>query len=132
MVLGTKGFTSGRHYWEVQVGLRNNWDVGVAKETVPRKGWITQENGFFAIGKRGFDYEIHCTPYKVLYLSPRPRKIGVYVDYDEGRISFYDVNDKLHIHSFTRESFTEKLFPYFYLYSKAKKSEALIITSVFD
>ncbi|XP_039997049.1 E3 ubiquitin-protein ligase TRIM39-like [Xiphias gladius] len=134
MVLGTKGFTSGRHYWEVKVGLRNDWDVGVAKETVTRTGRVTlkRENGFFAMGKRGFDYQVHCTPYTVLHLCPRPRNVGVYVDYEEGRVSFYDVNEKLHIYSFTRESFTEKLFPYFYLYSRAKKSEPLIITSLQD
>lgn len=130
MVLGTKGFTSGRHYWEVQVGLRTNWDVGVAKKTATRKGRITvkKENGFFAIGKNGLDYEVHCTPYTVLHLCPRPRNVGVYVDYNEGRVSFYDVDRKLHIYSFTRESFTEKLFPYFYLYSWAKKSKPLVIT----
>ncbi|KAF3697743.1 E3 ubiquitin-protein ligase TRIM39 [Channa argus] len=134
MVLGMRGFTSGRHYWEVQVGLRNNWDVGVAKETVSRTGklFLKRENGFYAIGKRGFDYQVHSTPYTVLHLCPRPRKLGVYVDYEEGRVSFYEVNQKLHIHSFTRECFTEKLFPYFYLHSKAKKSEPLIITSMED
>lgn len=134
MVLGTKGFTSGRHYWEVQVGLRNDWDVGVAKETVTRKGEIIvkRENGFFSIGKTGFDYEVHRKPYMVLHLCPRPRNIGVYVDYEEGRVSFYDVNEKLHIYSFTGEQFTEKMFPYFYLYSRAKKSEPLIITSMED
>ncbi|XP_062301409.1 E3 ubiquitin-protein ligase TRIM17-like [Scomber scombrus] len=132
MVLGTKGFTSGRHYWEVQVGLRNEWDVGVAKETVTRSGRIVvkRENGFFAIGKKGAEYKAQCTPYTVLNLSPRPRKVGVYVDYKEGRVSFYDVNEKLHIYSFTGESFTEKLLPYFYLYSWAKKSEPLVITSM--
>ncbi|XP_026183545.1 E3 ubiquitin-protein ligase TRIM39-like [Mastacembelus armatus] len=130
MILGNKGFTSGRHYWEVQVGLRNNWDVGVAKETVSRSCMVTQkENGFFSIGKRGFDYQVHCKPIRVLYLCPRPRYIGVYLDYEEGRVSFFDVNLKLHIYSFTGETFTEKLFPYFYLYSGAKKSEPLIITS---
>ncbi|XP_071315166.1 E3 ubiquitin-protein ligase TRIM17-like isoform X2 [Trachinotus anak] len=129
MILGKKGFTSGRHYWEVQVGLRNNWDVGVAKETVDRTGRSTlkRENGFFAIGKRGFDYQVHCTQDTVLHLCPRPKYIGVYLDYEEGRVSFYDIKEKLHIHSFTRECFTEKLFPYFYLYSRAKKSEALTI-----
>lgn len=132
MVFGTKGFTSGRHYWEVKVGLRTDWDVGVAKETVNRTGTavVKRENGFFAIAKTGFDYEAQRTPYTVLNLCPRPRNVGVYVDYEEGRVSFYDVNEKLHIYSFTGESFTEKLFPYFYLYSGAKKSEPLIITSM--
>ncbi|XP_068584473.1 E3 ubiquitin-protein ligase TRIM39-like isoform X2 [Cebidichthys violaceus] len=134
MVLGTEGFTSGRHYWEVQVGLRNNWDVGVAKETVNRKESVAvkRANGFFAIGKSGFDYEVQCTPCTTLHLCPRPRNVGVYVDYNEGRVSFYDVDRKLHIHSFTGESFTEKLFPYFYLYSGAKKSEPLVIRSMQD
>ncbi|KAM9335531.1 uncharacterized protein ABDE67_020520 [Symphorus nematophorus] len=134
MILGTKGFTSGRHYWEVQVGLRSDWDVGVAKETVTRTGKIAlkKENGFFAIGKRGFDYEVHCSRYTVLHLCPRPRNVGVYLDYNEGRVSFYDVDRKVHIHSFTGESFTEKLFPYFYLYSRAKKSEPLAINSLQD
>uniref|UniRef100_A0A3P8RL16 Uncharacterized protein n=1 Tax=Amphiprion percula TaxID=161767 RepID=A0A3P8RL16_AMPPE len=134
MAFGTKGFTSGRHYWEVQVGLRNNWDVGVAKETVDRSGRaaIQQKNGFFAIGKRGFDYEVHCEKYKVLHLCPRPRYVGVYLDYDEGRVSFFDVSEKLHITSFTGESFTEKLFPYFYLHSNAKKSEALLIRHIYE
>ncbi|XP_035531675.1 E3 ubiquitin/ISG15 ligase TRIM25-like [Morone saxatilis] len=133
MILGTKGFSSGRHYWEVQVGLRGDWDVGVAKETVNRAGKITlkKENGFFAIGKRGFDYRIHCTKYTVLHLCPRPRKIGVYLDYNEGRVSFYDVDRKLNIYSFTGECFAKKLFPYFYLCSKGKKSETLVITSVY-
>ncbi|XP_072232926.1 E3 ubiquitin-protein ligase TRIM39-like [Leuresthes tenuis] len=130
MIFGTKGFASGRHFWEVQVGLRNNWDVGVAKETVDKTGRVTikRENGFFAIGKRGFDYQVHCTPYTVLHLCPRPRQVGVYVDYEEGRVSFYDMDEKLRIHSFTGECFSGTLFPYFYLYSKAKKSEALVIS----
>ncbi|TMS02463.1 E3 ubiquitin-protein ligase TRIM39 [Larimichthys crocea] len=133
MILGTKGFTSGRHYWEVKVGLRTDWDVGVAKGTVTRSRLITlnQENGFFAIGKRGSDYKVHCADYKVLHLCPRPNNVGVYLDYQEGRVSFFDVDRKLHIYSFTGESFTEKLFPYFYLYSWAKKSKPLHITFLY-
>ncbi|KAL7375450.1 hypothetical protein ABVT39_017652 [Epinephelus coioides] len=132
MILGTKGFTSGRHYWEVQVGLRTDWDVGVAKETITKKGRITlkRENGFFAIGKRGLDYEVHCTTYTALHLCPRPSNVGVYLDYNEGRVSFFDVDRKLHIYSFTGESFSEKLFPYFYLYSWVKKPKPLVITPI--
>ncbi|XP_078132734.1 uncharacterized protein LOC144534602 [Sander vitreus] len=131
MVLGMKGFTSGRHYWEVQVGLRTNWDVGVANETVNRTMvTLTKTNGFFAIGKRCSEYQVHCTPYTVLHLCPRPTRVGVYVDYMEGRVSFYDVERKMHIYSFTGESFTGKLFPYFYLYSWAKRSKPLVIISM--
>ncbi|KAG7497924.1 E3 ubiquitin-protein ligase TRIM39-like [Solea senegalensis] len=132
IVLGTKGFTSGRHYWEVRVGLRNDWFVGVAKGTVPRTGMVavTSRNGFFAIGKKGFDYQVNCPLCTILHLCPRPRNVGIYVDYAEGRISFYDVDEKLHIYSFKLESFAEKMFPCFYLYSRATKSQALVITSV--
>ncbi|XP_073331686.1 E3 ubiquitin-protein ligase TRIM39-like [Pagrus major] len=129
MILGTKGFTSGRHYWEVKVGLRTNWDVGVAKESASRSGnsYLKKENGFFALQKRRADYQVHSPPYKVLHLSPKPRMLGVYLDYNEGRVSFYDVDRKLHLYSFTGESFTEPVFPYFYLYGWMKKPEALVI-----
>lgn len=134
MVFGTTGFTSGRHYWEVHVGLRCDWDLGVAKETVSRKGdfIVKTGNGFYAIGKRGVDYDAHCTPNKALNLFPRPTHIGVYLDYEDGRVSFFDVGREVHIHSFTGETFTEKLYPYFYLYSKAKKSEPMAISSMYN
>lgn len=132
MILGTKAFTSGRHYWEVRVGLKTDWDVGVAKETVPRagRGALMRENGFFAIGKRAGDYVAHGAPQKALYLCPKPEKVGVYLDCRAGRVSFYDVGRKLHIHSFTEASVTEKLYPFFYLYSWAKKSKALLLNPV--
>lgn len=129
MILGTKGFTSGRHYWEVQVGLMTDWDVGVAEETVPRAGRfvLVRAKGFFLIGKRALDYLVHGSPQRSLHLSPKPKNVGVYLDYNGGRVSFYDVDRKLHIHSFTEESFAGKLYPFFYLHSWAKKSKPLVI-----
>lgn len=130
-VLGSVGFTSGRHYWEVQGSLKMDWDVGVAKETVSRRQEtsLTKENGYFTIGKRGVDYRVHSSPWVALHLSPSPTHVGVYLDYDRGTLSFYDVDRSVHIFSFTGQTFSEKLFPYFYLSSWAKKSKALVITS---
>lgn len=129
-ILGSVGFTSGRHYWEVQVGLKMDWDVGVARETVSRRQQttLTKENGCFVIRKRGADYKANCTSWLALHLSPRPTHVGVYLDYNEGRLSFYDIDRNAHIFSF-KETFSEKVFPYFYLYSWAKKPKPLVITS---
>ncbi|KAJ8007622.1 hypothetical protein DPEC_G00096090 [Dallia pectoralis] len=134
MVLGEEGFNSGCHYWEVQVGQRNDWDVGVAKETVSRKGevQVKSNNGFFALEKEGYDYMVCTSPCETHYLNPRPRRVGIYVDYEGGKVSFYNVDEKSHIYSYTNQSFKEKLYPYFYVYSRAKKSEALVISSMED
>uniref|UniRef100_A0A3B3YG20 B30.2/SPRY domain-containing protein n=1 Tax=Poecilia mexicana TaxID=48701 RepID=A0A3B3YG20_9TELE len=96
IVLGRDGFTSGRHYWEVQVGDKDDWYLGVAKSSVKRKGRISVSTaqGYWALAmKKG----------QVLHLSPRPRHVGVYLDYEAGRVSFFDVTQKLHIYSFLQD-----------------------------
>ena len=37
-VLGSEGFSSGKHSWEVEVGDHPHWLVGLAKESADRKG----------------------------------------------------------------------------------------------
>lgn len=51
-VLGCESFMSGRHYWEVEVGDRKEWHIGVCSKIVQRKGWVkmTPENGFWTMG----------------------------------------------------------------------------------
>uniref|UniRef100_A0A8C9R2A1 Zinc-binding protein A33-like n=1 Tax=Scleropages formosus TaxID=113540 RepID=A0A8C9R2A1_SCLFO len=112
-VLGSEGFTSGKHSWEVEVGNKTEWDVGVMKESISRKGKITlsPKNGFWVINSRNDD------KYKTLKvtdvsLEKKPQKIRVQLDYDRGKVSFFNPTDMSHIYTFT-DTFTEKLFPYF-------------------
>ncbi|KAM6941616.1 E3 ubiquitin-protein ligase TRIM21-like [Lycodopsis pacificus] len=116
-VLAKQSFSSGRFYFEVQVKGKTEWDLGVAKESINRKGHITMspEDGYWTIGlTNGNEYEALDAPSSVsLSLKSRPQKVGVFVDYEEGLVSFYDVDAAALVYSFTDCSFTEKLFPYF-------------------
>uniref|UniRef100_A0A672QWZ8 Uncharacterized protein n=1 Tax=Sinocyclocheilus grahami TaxID=75366 RepID=A0A672QWZ8_SINGR len=115
-VLGKDGFSCGRFYFVVQVGDKTEWDLGVARESIERKGKITvcPEKGFWGIWLRnGGEYVANEYCPVPLSLKDKPQKVGVFVDYEEGLVSFYNVETKALIYSFTGQSFTEKIFPFF-------------------
>ncbi|TNN23497.1 E3 ubiquitin-protein ligase TRIM39 [Liparis tanakae] len=134
-VLGTQSFSSEKLYYEVQVKGKSEWLLGVAKESVNRKGTITlcPLNGYWTIYlSNGNEYNAAADPSVVLSLKSRPQKVGVFVDYEEGLVSFYDVEAAVLIYSFTGCSFEEKLLPFFYpgFYHDGRNSAPLIITPV--
>ncbi|XP_034391700.1 E3 ubiquitin-protein ligase TRIM21-like isoform X2 [Cyclopterus lumpus] len=135
-VLANQSFSSGRFYFEVQVKGKTEWDLGVVRESINRKGPITlsPKDGCWVIWlENGNEYEALDAPYSVsLSLKSGPQKVGVFVDYEEGLVSFYDVEAAALIYSFTGCSFKEKLLPYFSPDSNdgGKNSAPLIISPV--
>ncbi|XP_036452819.1 LOW QUALITY PROTEIN: uncharacterized protein LOC118826035 [Colossoma macropomum] len=134
-VLGKEGFSSGRFYYEVQVRGKTKWDLGVARESSNRKGEITPspEDGYWSVCLRNeTEYKAVDSPSVPLSLKQSPQKVGVFVNYEEGLVSFYDVEARSHIYSFTGQSFNEKIYPYFCPCNNdgGKNSAPLIITPV--
>ncbi|XP_016317865.1 E3 ubiquitin-protein ligase TRIM39-like, partial [Sinocyclocheilus anshuiensis] len=134
-VMGKEGFSSGRFYFEVQVKGKTEWTLGVARESTDRKGKITlsPSDGYWTVVLRnGNEYWACDEPSISLHLSVTSQQLGVFVDYEEGLVSFYDVESGSHIYSFTGQSFTDKLYPYFSPGSNngGQNSSPLIITPV--
>ncbi|KAM4614753.1 E3 ubiquitin-protein ligase TRIM21-like [Polymixia lowei] len=133
--LGKQSFSSGRFYFEVEVKGKTEWDLGVARESINRKGEITlnPKNGFWTIWLRnGNEYKALAGPAVLLYLRHKLQKVGVFVDHDEGLVSFYDVEARVHIYSYTGCTFSETLYQYFGpgLNHGGKNSAPLIISPV--
>ncbi|XP_040018209.2 E3 ubiquitin-protein ligase TRIM21 [Gasterosteus aculeatus] len=135
LVLGKQSFSSGRFYYEVQVKGKTDWDLGVVRESINRKGNISAspQDDYWAIRLRNENnYSACADPSVRLSLESRPEKVGVFVEYEEGLVSFYDVGAAALIYSFTDCCFTEKLYPYFgpCLNDKGTNSAPLIISAV--
>ncbi|XP_052350898.1 E3 ubiquitin-protein ligase TRIM21-like [Oncorhynchus keta] len=132
-VLGKDGFSSGRFYYEVQVKGRTSWGLGMARESINRKGvnLLSLANGYWALGlENGDEYEV-CTGFYVpLTLREKPQKVGVFVDYEEGEVSFYNVEARSHIYSFTGCTFTERLHPLFSTGYHPSNTTPLIISPI--
>ncbi|XP_044838451.1 zinc finger protein RFP-like [Mauremys mutica] len=101
-VLGCEGFTSGRHCWEVEVGAGGYWAVGVARESVRRKGGISfsPEGGIWAVGRWGNQFRALSSPVTPLPLSWAPSRIRVCLDCDRGQVTFIEVGDEAPIFTF--------------------------------
>uniref|UniRef100_A0A3Q3K081 Bloodthirsty-related gene family, member 1 n=1 Tax=Monopterus albus TaxID=43700 RepID=A0A3Q3K081_MONAL len=114
-VLARQGFSIGQHYWEVEVGEKTDWDLGIASHSVNRKGKInvSPAHGYWFLSLRdGTDYTFRTEPSTKLTVNLRPSRIGIFVDCDKGLVSFYNVEARALIYTFTA-SFPQTIRPFF-------------------
>ncbi|XP_073321509.1 nuclear factor 7, brain-like [Pagrus major] len=111
-ILGSEGFSSGKHSWEVEVGDHPSWNVGLGKESADRKGKIsgTPKYGIWCLSHDDGKYTNGVD--ETVRVKKSLQRIRVQLDYDRGEVSFYDPEDMTHIYTH-RDTFTEKLFPFF-------------------
>ncbi|XP_053171561.1 E3 ubiquitin-protein ligase TRIM39-like [Scomber japonicus] len=110
-VLGSQGFHSGTHSWDVEVRDDKFWGVGVVNESVGHKG--TAQAGYWEVYFLDGKYTAASSQlsHKVISLKKKLQRSRVHLDYNKGKVSFCDPDTNTHIHTFTH-TFTERLFPY--------------------
>ncbi|XP_068434024.1 E3 ubiquitin-protein ligase TRIM35-like [Clinocottus analis] len=113
-LLGSEGFTSGRHAWEVEVGDNADWMLGVVKESIDRKGRITgcPEGGFWMISHYEGEYSAMTRPSTPLHPQGELTRVRVQLDYDCGEVTFSNPVSMTPIYTFA-DFFGEKMYPFF-------------------
>ncbi|XP_026864419.1 tripartite motif containing 105 isoform X2 [Electrophorus electricus] len=114
-VFAAQGFQSGRHYWEVGVGTKPKWDLGIALEVVDRhtRVKLCPENGYWTLRLRnGREYSAGTQPWRPLPVTSQPLSIGIFLDCEEQRISFYNADNMHLLYSFSNGP-SGKSFPFF-------------------
>ncbi|XP_030639306.1 tripartite motif-containing protein 35-like [Chanos chanos] len=118
-VLGSEGFNSGTHCWDVDVGESTNWILGVTTESNQRKGDSFFNRGVWRVRNVNGRYWSQAsvgssTP---LTVNNKLQRIRVELDWNRGKLSFSDPLYNTHLHTFTH-TFTERMFPFFYSHCK--------------
>ncbi|XP_068265196.1 E3 ubiquitin-protein ligase TRIM7-like isoform X2 [Nyctibius grandis] len=117
-VLGCRGFTTGRHWWEVEVVGGRTWALGVARCSVPRKGWLEfqPEKGIWAMGRCGNRYRAFTSPITTFPATGQTGRVRVALDYGGGQVAFYLAERQPPIFTFQEASFGgESIFPFFWV-----------------
>ncbi|XP_076849731.1 E3 ubiquitin-protein ligase TRIM35-like [Brachyhypopomus gauderio] len=116
-VLGSEGFNSGTHCWDVDVGDSEHWILGVIRESEWRKGrGVSVWNLLNLMGK----YWTHCPGLQGYYITHREKvqRVRVQLDWDRGKVTFTDLLTSSHLHTITH-TFTDTVFPLFCNYSSS-------------
>ncbi|XP_061254440.1 butyrophilin-like protein 1 isoform X2 [Bos javanicus] len=123
--LDQKGFTKGRHYWEVDIEDTDEWTLGIYEEPTEKSGLLSdlQKMKFNVLEKKGCEYRaLTCSRQGIFHkeslpIEKCPLKIVIFLDYEDSDISFYNMTDETHIFSFTHANFSGSVYPYFKLKS---------------
>lgn len=124
-VLGSEGFNSGTHWWDVEVGDNSDWVLGLTTASNPRTRKFFQNN-VWCLWHRDDKYFSQSpgkskAPFTV---KEKLRRVRVQLDCDQGRVLFCDpVTDKC-LHELTA-TFTEMVFPFFDSYDKTSPLKML-------
>lgn len=115
-VLGQQCFTTGKHYWEVEVGGKTAWRLGVAREDVPR-GEMTftgTTNGLWTVALKGGSI-LACTDPKPTKVSValRPVRVGVFLDCEKEEVSFYNAVTMTPLYTFSMGTVLAPLVPFY-------------------
>ncbi|XP_031152644.1 tripartite motif-containing protein 35-like [Sander lucioperca] len=112
-VLGSEGFNSGTHSWSVEVGDNKDWELGMLGEYIQMNGRL--QSVLWRILFSNSKFTAFCTsdPEEDLPVKKPLRRITVHLDFDKGKLSFFNLDTNTHIHTFTH-TFTGTLFPYIY------------------
>ncbi|XP_053459796.1 butyrophilin subfamily 1 member A1-like isoform X2 [Nycticebus coucang] len=118
-VLGQLKITLGRCFWEVEVGTAGSWDMGICRDNVTRNWKVTMspQNGFWAIRLYEGEYWALTSPETQLTLRDHPHRVGIFLDFEAGDVSFYNMADGSHIFTFPQSTFYSALRPLFRLWS---------------
>ncbi|XP_062390830.1 zinc-binding protein A33-like isoform X2 [Sardina pilchardus] len=127
-VLGSEGFNSGTHCWDVEVGDIHLWALGVMSESAKRKGPVCEWSGLWILLHDRGEYDAFSSPLPKSWfeeflqtrasrpnpvtVTQRPQRIRVQLDWDKGELSFHDSDSNTHLHTITH-TFTERVFPFF-------------------
>ncbi|KAG5282912.1 hypothetical protein AALO_G00036100 [Alosa alosa] len=120
-VLGSEGFNSGTHCWDVEFGENTVWHVGVITESAQRKGDYTSRSGHWCVGYKRGAYAARAPPQRStpFTVQQKLQRIRVQLDWDRGELSFSNPDNNRHLHTLTH-TFTERVFPYFSMNSTVR------------
>ncbi|KAM9296793.1 E3 ubiquitin-protein ligase TRIM11-like [Gastrophryne carolinensis] len=112
-VLSRGSFLGGRHYWEVETSEGGNWRLGVTYPSIPRKGYhslIGHSNKSWGLCRYFNQYmAVHDKRVMAVTHKPLGQRLAVYLDYEAGHLSFYELRDPVtHLYSFSG-TFSEPL-----------------------
>ncbi|XP_065122569.1 E3 ubiquitin/ISG15 ligase TRIM25-like [Paramisgurnus dabryanus] len=120
---------SGRCYWEVEL---SGWvGLSVSYKSINRKGegnkcWFGYNDQSWCLyfPDSGFAF-YHNNNRTEIPVESKSSRIGVYVDHSAGSLSFYSVSDTMTLIHKVQTTFTQPLYPGFYIYKSSSRVNVL-------